>query len=44
MKIPNKQELQQTAFNLLPDSDFKKSMSMYKKKTYSFLLIDVTLT
>ena len=46
MKIPNKQELQQIAFNHSSDIDFKDFMNLYKKctaKTYSFLVIDATL-
>ena len=46
MKIPNKQELQQTAFNHSSDIDFQDFMNLYKKytaKPYSFLLIDATL-
>ena len=42
MKIPNKQELQQIAFNHSSDIDFKDFMYLYKKctaKPYSFLLI-----
>ena len=30
MKIPNKQELQQTAFNHSSDTDFKDFMNLYK--------------
>ena len=44
MKIPNKQELQQIAFNHLSDIDFTNVMNLYKKctaKSYSFLVIDV---
>ena len=44
MKIPNKQELQQFAFNHLSDVYFKDFMNLYKKcteKPYSFLFIDV---
>ena len=43
MKIPNKQEVQQIAFNHSSDIDF---MNHYKKciaKPYSFLVIDATL-
>ena len=43
MKIPNKRELQQIAFNHLSDINF---MSLYKKctaKPYSFLVSDATL-
>ena len=43
MKIPNKRELQQIAFNHSSDIDF---MNLYKKFTaipYSFLVIDATL-
>ena len=47
MKIPNKWELQQTAFNHSSDIDFKDFINLYKKcnaKSYSFLVIDATLT
>ena len=47
MKIPNKQELQQTAFNHSSDIDFKDFMNLYKSctaKSYSCLVIDATLT
>ena len=46
MKIPNKQELQQIAFNHLSDADFKDVLNLQKKctaKPYSFLVIDPTL-
>ena len=46
MKIPNKRELQQTAFNHSSDIDFQDFMNLYKKctaKPYSFLVIDTTL-
>ena len=46
MKIPNKRELQQTAFNHSSDIDFQVFMNLYKKctaKLYSFLVIDTTL-
>ena len=46
MKIPNKQELQQIAFNHSSDIDFKDFMNLYKKctaKPYSLLIIDATL-
>ena len=46
MKIPNKQELQQIAFNHSLDIDFRDFMNLYKKcaeKSYSFLVIDNTL-
>ena len=46
MKIPNKRELQQIAFNHSSDIDFKDFMTLYKKctaKPYSFLVIDATL-
>ena len=46
MKIPNKQELQQIAFNHSSDTDFKDFMNLYKKcaeKPYSFLVIGATL-
>ena len=47
MKIPNKWELQQVAFNHSLDIDFKGFMNLYKKgtaKPYSFLVIDATLS
>ena len=46
MKIPNKQELQQIAFNHSSDINLKNFMNLYKKcteKPYSFLVIDATL-
>ena len=46
MKIPNKGELQQIAFNHPSGIDFKDFMNLYKKctaKPYSFLVIDPTL-
>ena len=46
MKIPNRQELQQIAFNHSPDIDFKDFVNVYKKctiKPYSFLVTDCTL-
>ena len=46
MKIPNKRELQQIAFNHSSDIDFLDFINLYKKFTvesYSFLLIDNTL-
>ena len=46
MKIPNKRELQQTAFNHSSDIDFKDFMNLYKKctpKPCSFLVIDAIL-
>ena len=46
MKIPNKRELQQTAFNHLLDIGFQNFMNLYKKctaKPYSFLVIDATV-
>ena len=46
MKIPNKRELKQTAFNYLSDADFQDFMNLYKKctaKRYSFFVIDATL-
>ena len=45
MKIPNKQELQQIAFN--HSSDFKDFINLYKKcaaKPYYFLVTDTTFT
>ena len=46
MKISNKRELQQVAFNHSSDLDFKNFMNIYKKcttKLYSLLAIDCTL-
>ena len=46
MKIPNKQELQQSAFNHSSDIDFRDIINLYKKctpKSFSFLVIDATL-
>ena len=46
MKIPNKRELQQIAFNNSSDIDFQDFINVYKKcieKTYSFLLFDTTI-
>ena len=46
MKIPNKRDLQQTAFNHSSDIDFKDSMNLYEKSTTkpcSLLVIDATL-
>ena len=46
MKIPNKQELQQTGFNNSWDINFKDFMNLYKKctaKPHSFLVIYATL-
>ena len=46
MKIPNKRELQQIAFNHYSDIDFKDVINPYKKDTakpHSFLVIDTTL-
>ena len=46
MKIPNKKELQQIAFNHSSDIDFQDFMNLYKKctaKPYSFVVIDTTL-
>ena len=46
MKIPNKWELQQIAFNHSSDINFKEFMNLYKKctsKLYSFLVVDPTL-
>ena len=46
MKIPNKIELQQTAFNHSSYIEFQNFMNLYKKctaKPYSFLVIDTTL-
>ena len=46
MKIPNKRELQQFAFNHLSDIDFQEFRNLYKKcaeKPCCFLVIDTTL-
>ena len=46
MKIPNKKELQQIAFNHSSDIDFQDFMNLYKKcnaKPYSFSAIDTIL-
>ena len=46
MKIPNKRELQQIAFNPSSDIDFQDFMILYKESTaepYSFLATDTTL-
>ena len=46
MKIPNKRELQQFAFNHLSDIDFQEFRNLYKKraeKPCCFLVIDSTL-
>ena len=46
MKIPNKSELQQIAFNHSSYIDFQDFMNLYKKctaKPYSFLVIDTAL-
>ena len=46
MKIPNKWEVQQIAFNHSADIDFKDFLNLYKKctaKPYPFVDIDATL-
>ena len=46
MKIQNKRELKQVAYNHLSDIDYKDFMNLYKKfiaKRYSFLVTDATL-
>ena len=46
MKVPNKRELQQIAFDHSSDIYFKDLMNLYKKSTAkanSFLVIDATL-
>ena len=46
IKIPNKREVQQIAFNHSSDIDFQDFMNLYKKciaKPYFFLVIDTTL-
>ena len=45
MKIPNKRELQQTAFHHSSHLDYEDFMNLYKKctaKPYSFLVVDTT--
>ena len=47
MKIPDKRELQQIAFNHSSDIDFKDFIKAYKNctdKPYLFLVNDTTLT
>ena len=47
MKIRNKRELQQIAFNHVSDIDLQNFMNLYNKCTaepYSFLFIDTTLS
>ena len=47
MKIPNKRELQQVAFNHSSGIDFQDFMNLYKKcsaKPYPFLVNDTTFT
>ena len=45
MKIPNKWELQQIAFNYSSDVDFQDFMNLYKNCTAKpYFLIDTTLT
>ena len=46
MKIPNRREFQQIAFNHSSDFDFQSFVNRYKKSTakpYSFLVINTTL-
>ena len=46
MKVPNKRELQQIAFNHPSDIYFQDFLNLYKKytaKLYIFLVIDTTL-
>ena len=46
LKIPNKRELQQIAFNHSSGIDIQEFMNLYKKRTekpYYFLVIDTTL-
>ena len=46
VRIPDKRELQQMAFNHSSDIDFQDFINFYKKctaKPYSFLVIDTTL-
>ena len=46
MKVPNKRQLQQTAFNHSSDIDFEGFMDLYEKctaKPYSFSVFHTTL-
>ena len=46
MKSPNKQELQQGAFDHSSDIEFQEFMNLYKKytvKPYSFLVVDTNV-
>ena len=46
MKVPNKQGIQQIAFNHSSDIDFQDFMDLYKKctaKSYSFLVVVANL-
>ena len=46
MKVTNKRELQKIVFSHSSDIDFRQFVNLYKKytvKSYSFLVIDVTL-
>ena len=46
MKIPNKREIEQIAYNHSSDIDYNDFMNLYKKcnaKPYSYLAIDVSL-
>ena len=46
MKIPNKRELEQIAFNHSSDIAFQEFINLYKKitaKTYLFIFSDTTL-
>ena len=46
MKIPDKRELQEIAFNNSSDIDFQDFTNLYKRcteKVYSFLIIDIIL-
>ena len=42
MKIPNKRQLQQIAFNYSSDIDFKDFIIFSTVEPYSFLIIDTT--
>ena len=46
LKIPNKRDLQEIAYNHSSNIDFKDIYELYKKctaKSYSFLVIDATI-
>ena len=44
MKIPNKQQIQQIAFNHSSDIDFRSFMNLYKKCTENHIFLDIDAT